>query len=89
MTPHTIPQTVLFPDLFDKPLVATFNRRAYSGAFRRLDAWLDGRMLEDVTLAECSTTRAGRWRAPRRRWPRRVSGAGASAAGEDSQPETA
>ena len=24
--PHTIPQTVLFPDLFDKPLVATFNQ---------------------------------------------------------------
>ena len=23
---HTIPQTVLFPDLFDKPLVATFNQ---------------------------------------------------------------
>ena len=27
MTTHTIPQTVLFPDLFDKPLVATFNRQ--------------------------------------------------------------
>ena len=26
MTLHTIPQTVLFPDLFDKPLVATFNQ---------------------------------------------------------------
>ncbi len=26
MMPHTIPQTVLFPDLFDKPLVATFNQ---------------------------------------------------------------
>ena len=26
MTPHTVPQTVLFPDLFDKPLVATFNQ---------------------------------------------------------------
>ncbi len=26
MTPQTIPQTVLFPDLFDKPLVATFNQ---------------------------------------------------------------
>ena len=26
MTPHTMPQTVLFPDLFDKPLVATFNQ---------------------------------------------------------------
>ena len=27
MTTNTIPQTVLFPDLFDKPLVATFDRR--------------------------------------------------------------
>ena len=27
MTPQTIPQTVLFPDLFDKPLVATFDRQ--------------------------------------------------------------
>ena len=27
MTTSTIPQTVLFPDLFDKPLVATFDRR--------------------------------------------------------------
>ena len=26
MTPDTITQTVLFPDLFDKPLVATFNQ---------------------------------------------------------------
>ena len=26
MTPDTIPQTVLFPDLFAKPLVATFDR---------------------------------------------------------------
>ena len=26
-------------------------RRAYSGALRRLDAWLDGRPLEDATLA--------------------------------------
>ena len=26
VTPHTIPQAVLFPDLFDKPLVATFNQ---------------------------------------------------------------
>ena len=26
MTPHTIPQTVLFPDLFAKPLVATFDQ---------------------------------------------------------------
>ena len=27
MTINTIPETVLFPDLFDKPLVATFDRR--------------------------------------------------------------
>ena len=27
MTINTIPQTVLFPDLFDKPLVATFDRQ--------------------------------------------------------------
>ena len=26
VTLHTIPQTVLLPDLFDKPLVATFNQ---------------------------------------------------------------
>ncbi|MCY4506426.1 MAG: hypothetical protein OXG35_05645, partial [Acidobacteria bacterium] len=26
-------------------------RRAYSGALRRLDAWLDGRPLEDAILA--------------------------------------
>ena len=26
-------------------------RRAYAGALRRLDAWLDGRELHDVTLA--------------------------------------
>ena len=26
MTPHTIPQPVLFPDLFAKPLVATFDQ---------------------------------------------------------------
>ena len=32
MTPHTIPQTVLFPDLFDKPLVATFNQEHASSA---------------------------------------------------------
>ena len=26
-------------------------RRAYAGALRRIDAWLDGRALDDVTLA--------------------------------------
>ena len=30
MTPGTIPQTVLFPDLFAKPLVATFDREQAS-----------------------------------------------------------
>ena len=30
MTNPTIPQTVLFPDLFDKPLVATFDREQAS-----------------------------------------------------------
>ena len=30
MTPDTISQTVLFPDLFDKPLLATFNREQAS-----------------------------------------------------------
>ena len=30
MTPDTIPQTVLFPDLFAKPLVATFDREQAS-----------------------------------------------------------
>ena len=30
MTNPTIPQTVRFPDLFDKPLVATFNREQAS-----------------------------------------------------------
>ena len=29
----------------------TRRRRAYSGALRRLDAWLDGRPIEDATLA--------------------------------------
>ena len=30
MTPHTIPQTVLFPDLFEKPLVAAFKQEQAS-----------------------------------------------------------
>ena len=30
MTPDTIPPTVLFPDLFAKPLVATFDREQAS-----------------------------------------------------------
>ena len=30
MTPETIPQTVLFPDLFDKPLFAQFNQEQAS-----------------------------------------------------------
>ena len=31
--------------------VSQNTRRAYTGALRRLDAWLDGRPLEDATLA--------------------------------------
>ena len=31
--------------------VSPNTRRAYAGAIRRLDAWLDGRPLHDVTLA--------------------------------------
>ena len=31
--------------------VSPNTRRAYAGALRRLDAWLDGRSLHDVTLA--------------------------------------
>ena len=34
-----------------RPPSAPNTRRAYSGALRRLDAWLDGRPLEDTTLA--------------------------------------
>ena len=53
-------------------------RRAYSGALRRLDAWLAGRPLEDATLAayvaELHDQGRERRRAPRRRWPRRASG---------------
>ena len=30
MTTDTVPQTVLFPDLFDKPLVAKFNQEQAS-----------------------------------------------------------
>ena len=30
MTTDTVPQTVLFPDLFDKPLFATFNQEQTS-----------------------------------------------------------
>ena len=38
MTPDTIPQTVLFPDLFAKPLVATFeryNRKLWIGSVKK------------------------------------------------------
>ena len=45
-------------------------------ALRRLDAWLDGRPLEDATvaayLAELHDQEPGAGRAPRRRWPRRL-----------------
>ena len=47
-------------------------RRVYAGALRQLDAWLDGRGLDDVTLSPStpppgSTTRGGRRPAPRSR----------------------
>ena len=32
-------------------LVSANTRRVYAGALRRLDAWLDGRLLDDVSLA--------------------------------------
>ena len=35
--------------------VSPNTRRAYAGGLRRLDAWLDGRSLHDVTLAALST----------------------------------
>ena len=34
-----------------KASVSPNTRRAYAGPLRRLDAWLDGRELHDVTLA--------------------------------------
>ena len=39
-------------------------RRAYTGALRRLDAWLDGRPLEDATLATYLAELHDRGRAP-------------------------
>ena len=39
-------------------------RRAYSGALRRLDAWLDGRPLEDATLASYLAELHDQGRAP-------------------------
>ena len=35
----------------DEASVSPNTRRAYAGALRRLDVWLDGRPLHDVTLA--------------------------------------
>ena len=53
-------------------------RRAYSGALRRLDAWLADCGLDDQALAtyraELHDQGRERQRAPRRRWPRRASG---------------
>ena len=53
MTPHTIPQTVLFPDLFDKPLVATFNQEHASSD--------GGAVLLKAAERVYSMRRAGRW----------------------------
>ena len=53
-------------------------RRAYSGALRRLDAWLDGRPLEDATLASYLAEFHDQGRAPASNldggWRRRASG---------------
>ncbi len=42
--------------------ISANTRRAYEGAFRRLRDWLDGRILDDATLAEYLAARfeAGR-----------------------------
>ena len=52
--------------------------RAYSGALRRLDAWLDGGPLEDATLAaylaELHDQGRGNGERRGRQWPRRASG---------------
>ena len=45
--------------------VSPNTRRAYAGALRRLDAWLDGRPLHDVTMAAYLAELP-------RRWPRLV-----------------
>ena len=53
-------------------------RRAYSGALRRLDAWLDGRPLKDPTLASYLAELHDQGRAPASNldggWRRRASG---------------
>ena len=68
--------------------VSPNTRRAYAGALQRLDAWLDGRELHDVTLAAYlaelhdagrASPRAPRWRSPRRASARSWPGSGAPA----------
>ena len=48
--------------------VSPNTRRAYSGALRRLDAWLAGRRLEDATLAGYLAEFHERCRCRRRWW---------------------
>ena len=53
---HLFLQKLVEPPDADRPRLAEASlspntRRAYSGALRRFDAWLDGRRLEDATLA--------------------------------------
>ena len=57
--------------------VSPNTRRAYSGALRRLDAWLAGRASRTrpwPSTSPSSTSRGEPPRARRRRWPRRASG---------------
>ena len=56
MTDETIPQTVLFPDLFDRPLVATFDQaHASSDGGAILLKAADARLGVTAALAGCLT----------------------------------
>lgn len=56
MTDETIPQTVLFPDLFDRPLVATFDQaHASSDGGAILLKAADARLGVTAALADCLT----------------------------------
>lgn len=56
MTDETIPQTVLFPDLFDRPLVATFDQaQASSDGGAILLKAADARLGVTAALADCLT----------------------------------
>ena len=58
MNDDTIPQTVLFPDLFDKPLVATFDQaNASSDGGAILLKAADARLGVTAALAHCLTDR--------------------------------